>query len=192
MKKILIIDAHPDNKSFCSSLAEAYFKASLSAGFETKSLQVRDLHFELNLKKGYNKVQELEPDLKKSQELIKWCDHMVLVYPMWWGTVPALLKGFFDRALLPGFAFKYHEKDPFWDKLLVGRSARMIVTSDAPYLYNLLVNFSAPYNVVKKSILRFCGFSPVKLTAIGGVKNMSPAQLSKKINKVENLGRAGV
>jgi putative NADPH-quinone reductase len=110
---------------------------------------------------------------------------------MWWGMVPAQIKGFIDRTFLPGFAFRYHEKDPFWDRLLAGRSARMIVTSDAPALYNRLAYGNAPYEVVRKLFLRFCGFKPVHLTPVGGVKGMSPAQRERVLKRVRRLGATG-
>ncbi|MCB0414169.1 MAG: NAD(P)H-dependent oxidoreductase [Bdellovibrionales bacterium] len=190
-KKILIIDAHPDKSSLCCSLADSYLEKSSAAGFDVQKLSLRDLEFDLNLKHGYRIIQELEPDLIKSQKLIKWCEHLVIIYPMWWGMVPALLKGFLDRCWLPGFAFKYHENDPFWDRLLSGRSARIIVTSDAPYFYNLFAYLNAPYRIMKKTILGFCGFKPVKLTAIGNVKNMKEDKIKKVINEIGHLGLLG-
>lgn len=192
MKKILIIDANPSEKSLCRVFSDTYYESAKNAGFDVKKLSLRDLNFELNLKNGYHQIQELEPDLEKSQALIKWCEHLVLIYPMWWGSMPALLKGFLDRCWLPGFAFKYHEKDPFWDKLLIGRSARMIVTSDAPYIYNLFAYFNAPYSVTRKTILQFCGFNPVKLTAIGRVKSLTDIEIKKSIQKVATLGVKGI
>jgi NAD(P)H dehydrogenase (quinone) len=105
--------------------------------------------------------------------------------------MPALLKGFLDRCWLPGFAFKYHTHDSFWDRLLIGRSARIIVTSDAPTLYNLIVNFNAPVRVMKNMVLGFCGFRPVKTTAIGSVKNLTENRRLKIIEGITALGRQG-
>jgi putative NADPH-quinone reductase len=143
------------------------------------------------LRGGYSEIQPLELDLKTSQEKITWCDHLVIVYPIWWGMMPALLKGFLDRCWLPGFAFKYHKNDPMWDKLLKGRSARMIITSDAPYLFNLLIYWNAPYKVMKNMVLKFSGFSPVKITAIGRVKNLANQERKKWVQKVKLLGSTG-
>ncbi len=133
--RILIVQGHPDTESFCSSLARSYQEGAQSAGHECRLLNVGELQFDSNLAHGYRQIQPLEPDLIKAQEWVKWCEHLVVIYPMWWGQMPALLKGFFDRCFLPGFAFKYHANDPFWDRLLKGRSAHMIVTSDAPVFY---------------------------------------------------------
>lgn len=192
MKKILLIDAHPNNESFCASLADVYWNGAKESNYDIKRLNLRELKFDLNLHKGYQTIQELEPDLVDAQNKIKWCDHLVVVYPIWWGSMPALLKGFLDRCWLPGFAFQYHKNDPFWDKLLKGRSARIIVTSDAPFIYNLLGYMYAPYLVMKKTILKFCGFKPVKLTAIGRVKHLSETQRESFLRKISKLGANGL
>jgi putative NADPH-quinone reductase len=191
MKKILVIDAHPFEKSLCRGLADAYEEGAKSAGAEVRRLNLRELNFDLNLRRGYHATQELEPDLVQSQESIRWCEHLVLVYPMWWGMMPALLKGYLDRCWLPGFAFQYHRNDPMWDRLLEGRSARMVVTSDAPYFFNLLIYFNAPYRVVRKMILRFCGFKPVRVTAIGRVKSLRESERASWLEKLRRLGLKG-
>ena len=135
MKKILIINGHPDKESFCFSLAKRYKAGALSSGADCKLVNLIDLVFNPILTHGYRLVSELEPDLIKIQQEIKEADHLVFVYPTWWGTYPALLKGFIDRIFLPEFAFKYHKDSPFWDKLLKGKTARLIVTMDAPKWY---------------------------------------------------------
>ena len=104
--------------------------------------------------------------------------------------MPALVKGLLDRCWLPGFAFKYHKNNPFFDRLFAGRSARMIVTSDAPTLYNFLMYFNAPVLVMKKAVLGFCGLKPVRVTTIGNIKNRSKINLEKILEKMKKLGSA--
>jgi putative NADPH-quinone reductase len=110
---------------------------------------------------------------------------------VWWGSTPALLKGFFDRVLLPGFAFKYRDKGVLWDKLLSGKSGRIIYTTDTPvWFYNLF--YSAPsVNMIKKRVLGFCGISPVKVTGIGPIRLSSPEFRKKWLEKVTALGHKG-
>ena len=84
---------------------------------------------------GYAQIQPLEPDLLDAQASITWAQHLVWVYPIWWGGLPALLKGFLDRIFLPGFAFKYRPNSALWDRLLTGRSAELLVTMDSPPWY---------------------------------------------------------
>jgi NAD(P)H dehydrogenase (quinone) len=116
-KKILILNGHPDKESYNYALAEAYFKGAKASGADVQIIHIRDLHFNLNLQYGYRKRTDLEPDLLMTQEKLKWAEHLVLVYPVWWGSVPAIMKGFLDRTLLPGFAFQKRENSVWWDTL---------------------------------------------------------------------------
>ncbi|MBX7174794.1 MAG: NAD(P)H-dependent oxidoreductase [Pyrinomonadaceae bacterium] len=188
MKKILIILGHPNKESFGGSLANSYKEGALKSGAEVKELILADLKFDPILHLGYKKIQELEPDLVHAQKLITWADHLVFVYPLWWAMMPALLKGFIDRTFLPGFAFKYRENSPFWDKYLTGKSARMIVTMDAPTWYNYWINGNAGPKAMKKATLEFSGIKPVKVTTIGQVKTLKAEQIKNWLAKVEKIG----
>lgn len=188
MKKILIILGHPNKESFGGSLANSYKEGALKSGAEVKELILADLEFDPILHRGYKEIQALEPDLVHAQELITWAEHLVFVYPLWWATMPALLKGFLDRAFLPGFAFKYRKDSPFWDKYLTGKSARMIVTMDAPTWYNYWINGNAGPKAMKKATLEFSGIKPVKVTTIGSVKEMKTEQIKTWLAKVEKIG----
>lgn len=189
MKKILIIDGHPDAESFCASLAATYLRGAALSGAEVRQLVVRDLQFEPNLRYGYRQRTELEPDLLKAQELITWAEHLVLIFPVWWGGPPALLKGFFDRTLLPGFAFRYRENSVWWDKLLAGRTGHIISTLDQPWWYYWLVNGRPTHYSVKKMTLEFCGIKPVKSTLFGPLRNSTDQQRKGWLEKVESLGK---
>lgn len=189
-KKVLIILGHPNKETFCGSLAESYKKGALKSGAEVKEISISDLEFDPVLHRGYKEIQELEPDLVEAQELIKWAEHLVFVYPTWWATMPALLKGFIDRVFLPGFAFKYRENSAFWDKYLTGKSARIIVTMDAPTWYNFLAYGNAGQKAMKRGTLQFCGINPVKVTTIGSVKGMKKEQLTNWLTKTEKLGES--
>ena len=101
--KILLINGHPDKESFNWALASAYKKGALKSGAEIKEIRISELSFNVNLQFGYRKRTELEPDLLAAWEDIQWADHLVWVYPVWWGSVPAIMKGFIDRLFLPGF-----------------------------------------------------------------------------------------
>ncbi len=186
-KNIVIINGHPDKNSFCTSLAEQYKKgADLSA--DCKLINLIDLNFSPVLEYGYRTRTELEPDLQNMRDLISKANHLVFIYPNWWGTYPALLKGFIDRVFLPGFAFEYQKNSPFPKKLLTGKTARLIVTTDTPYWYYSLIYKKPGHNSMKKSILGFCGIKPVRISTIGPVKNSSKAQRIKWLHKVEKLG----
>ena len=191
MKKILIINGHPDKESLCHALTDAYLKGAQSnSQIEVRRIDLIDLKFDPILRYGYRVPYELEPDLKQAQQDILWADHLVWVYPLWWGTFPALLKGFLDRVFLPGFAFKYHKNDPFWDKLLKGRTARVIVTMDTPGLFYRIMYSSAGHKIMNRQVLGFSGVK-VKFTTFSPIRNSKPEQHQKWLAKVEQLGKAG-
>ena len=190
MKKILIINGHPDKESLCFDLALSYKKGADLAGADCKLVNLIDLEFNPILTYGYRKISELEPDLVKMQQEILATDHLVLVYPNWWSTVPALLKGFIDRVFVSGFAFKYRKNSPFWDKLLKGKTARLIVTMDTPKWYYWLINKNAGHNAMKIGVLEFCGIKPVKITAFAPIKSSDETKRKKWLNDVEALGQA--
>lgn len=189
MKKILIINGHPNKESFCNAIAKSYQQGSSASGNEVELLHVRDLDFNLSLGNGYSRDTELEPDVLIAQHKIKWANHIVVIHPVWWGSVPALLKGFFDRVLLPGFAFKYKENSPLWNKLLIGKTGHIIYTTDTPiWLYRVLF-LSPSVNQVKKRTLQFCGISPVKVTAIGPVRKSSQEFREQWLTKIEEMAK---
>lgn len=188
-KKILIINGHPDKESFNFALANAYKTGALAAGHEVQEIIVRDLVFNPNLQFGYRKRTDLEPDLLDVREKITWANHMIIIYPVWWGSVPAMLKGFLDRVLLPGFAFKKRENSVWWDKFLTNKSARIICTMDQPSWYYRLVYARPSTNAMKKATLEFCGIKPVRVTSIGPIRLSKDSYRSNWLKKVEVLGK---
>ena len=186
--RTLIILGHPDKKSLCAGLADNYEKGARETGGDVARININDLSFNPNLKNGYRVIQPLEADLVEAQRLIKWANHIVIVFPVWWGSVPALLKGFLDRILLPGFAFKYRENSPAWDKLLSGKKARLIVTSDAPVWWLYLTYFHPAVNMMKKAVLEFCGISPVTVMSFGSIKNASEKKREAMLYKAFRAG----
>lgn len=189
MKKILVVLGHPVADTFSSTVLEAYTQAAIAAGAEVKVMKLREMSFEIDFKAGYRGEQTLEPDLVMAQEAITWCDHFVMIYPNWWSTFPALLKGFIDRSFLPGFAFKYRKGSLLWDKLLTGRSARIIVTMDTPKWYYRLYLRRPGHNAMKRGILGFCGFKPIRITTLGPIKTSTPLQRERWLKKIAALGR---
>lgn len=187
-ERIAIINGHPDQESLCAALALAYKKGAIKNGAEVRSINIRELNFDLNLQYGYRQRSELEPDLVAAQETIRWADHLVFVYPIWWATVPALLKGFLDRILLPGFAYRSRPNSLLFDKLLTGKSARLIVTMDAPAWAHLLLYRRAGHRVMKMGTLQFCGVNPVSITEICKVKESTPQQRERWLAQVEKMG----
>ncbi|MGR3856689.1 NAD(P)H-dependent oxidoreductase [Chryseobacterium indologenes] len=189
MKKIAIINGHPNKDSFNFGLAEAYRLGASETGAEVREIVIRDLNFNPNLQFGYQKRMELEPDLLKAWEIIQWADHLVWVHPVWWGGFPALMKGFIDRLFLPGMAYKYRENSVWWDKLLKGKTAHIITTLDQPGWYYRLFFGRPSVNQLRKSILEYCGVKPVKVTYVGIIRNSKDEQRTQWLRKVKKLGK---
>lgn len=190
--KLLIIDGHPNENSFCRALADKYNLGAIEAGHEVTLFSLREKSFDPVLRFGYKGSQELEPDLQQAQSLIKECQHLVMITPVWWGGPPALLKGFMDRTFLPGFAFKYRHKSVLWDKFLTGRSGRLIVTSDAPSWWMRFKLGDSTVRMIKDATLGFVGIKPVKVTRIGNVKWLSETQRDHWLTHVYGLGKGNL
>ncbi len=171
MKKILVINGHPRAESLCGSLAQAYAEEAKQAGADVTLLDLHRLQFDMSLHVGYKSEQALEGDLVHAQQLIRASDHLVFVFPSWWASLPALLKGFLDRVFLPGFSFKYRKDSPFPERLLKGKTGRVIITMDAPGWYYKWFNRAPGLHIVKKGTLEFCGVKPVKYNLLGMVRN---------------------
>jgi len=190
-KKIFILLGHTDNESLNAYLAKHYERGAEDAGHDVRRMNLGDMDFDPVLHRGYKEIQELEPDLKKFQENLKWCDHFVLFYPVWHGGPPAKLKGIFDRAFLPGFAFKWRKyKFLGWRKLLTTRSARVVVTTGSlPIVARVM--FGDYTNEIRKNLLGFSGFKPVKLCALGLAENIGEEKAKKWSKKIRRMGRRG-
>ncbi|MCF1422249.1 NAD(P)H-dependent oxidoreductase [Mangrovimonas futianensis] len=188
MKQVLIINGHPDKESFNYALSEAYKKGVNTSNAMVTQINISELEFNPNLKFGYRKRMDLEPDLVAAIDKIKKADHMVWLFPMWWYGYPAIMKGFIDRTFLPGIAYQPIEGKPLPEKLLKGKSARLIITADTPKWYDFLIMKRPAINQFKKGTLQFCGIKPVKVTYIATMKNSSSDFREKWLRKISVLG----
>lgn len=187
-KKVFILLGHPDKDSFNCTLADEYQRGAEEARHEVRRVNISDMEFDPILHHGYRLIQELEPDLKAFQENMRWCEHFIVFYPSWWSTMPALLKGLFDRVWLSGFAYNF-TSDFSWKKLLKGRSATIVVTSDSiPFAQTII--FGDTINELKRGILWFAGFGPIYVRRFGFLKHFGGTLRRERIKrKVYNLGR---
>lgn len=195
-KKIVILLGHPDTsgETLSHNLAIIYEAAAKKAGHEVKFFTLADMQFDPILHKGYRSIQDLEPDLKTFQEALKWCDHFVLIYPNWWSTMPALLKGLFDRMWLPGFAFGYYKGGMMghlnlWKRYMKHKTARVFVLSATHPL--LIWLFIGDYtNEIKKGVLWFVGFR-VNVDRFGPSEKVPEWLKNRWRHRVARLGRLG-
>lgn len=190
-KKIFIFLGHDMKDSFSGFLANEYEKAAVGAGHEVRRMNMGEMQFDPVLHKAYREIQQLEPDLLTVQENIRWCDHFVVVHPVWWSGMPARMKGMFDRMWLPGFAFKFSKNGVFWKKLLKGKSAHIMIMMDT-YPIVLRLAFGDYTNELRRAILGFSGFSPIRTLKIGHTKFMTPARAARFAKKVARYGRRGI
>ncbi|HEX5077903.1 MAG TPA: NAD(P)H-dependent oxidoreductase [Geminicoccaceae bacterium] len=186
--KVLIIVGHPRKASFCGALARAYRKGAARAGVELRELWLADLRFDRDVRSFHPAAQPVEKDLRHARRLIAWADHLVFVYPTWWGTMPGLLKAFLDRVLAPGFAFE--ELPDGWRPLLRGRSADLVTTMDTPgWVYRWI--YGAPgHNAMKHASLGFCGIATSRVLRFGPIKGSAPAQRQAWLEMAERRGHA--
>jgi putative NADPH-quinone reductase len=186
---ILIINGHPNRQSLNFGLAEAYKKGASRTNANIQEIVIADLAFNPNLAFGYQQRTELEPDLLEAWKKIQWANHLVWIHPVWWGGLPAIMKGFIDRLFLPGMVFQSRENSVWWDKLLTGKTARIITTLDQPSWYYWLMYGRPSVNQLKKATLEYCGVKPVKVSYFGIVKTANELQRQKWLDEVSELGR---
>lgn len=188
---ILLILGHPSENSFCNALLDAYRKGVESKGANCKTIYISKLDFNVNLSDGYRTGKSMQPekDLVASQELIAWADHVVIAFPNWWGFMPAITKGFIDRIFLPDFAFKHHSGKIFPEKLLKGKSVRLLVTMDTPKWWFYLIHRASLYLILKKVVFGYVGFKPIDFSTFGFMRKSTESLRNEWLQKVEQLGR---
>ena len=185
MTRILVIDGHPNPDSLTAALAREY---TAGAGDEAVLLSLRDLAIDPHLHRGYTSDQPVEPDLVRARELIEWSEHLTVLTPVWWGSVPALLKGFLDRTLVIGWAFRYQDNGRP-EGLLAGRTGRVMVTADSPRWYLPLVG-DTTVKRLKGRTMEFCAVSPVRVTRFSSVREASEERRESWLEDARRLGNA--
>lgn len=185
----LVLLAHPGGTAtLCGGLAEAYVGGAREAGAEVRCKDLSGFDFDPNVRLGSPKRQNLEDDLDEVKAAIEWADHLVFIYPTWWGTYPALLKGMLDRILLEGWAFEETTGGTGFEGLLGGRTAELITTMDTPGLVYRFAMGAPGRNAMARSTLGFCGIDVVRHTRFGVVKDSDAAERSRWVETSRELG----
>jgi putative NADPH-quinone reductase len=188
-RRIALIQGHPDTTSghYCRALADAYAAGADEGGHEIRCIDVATLDFPL-LHSKYEFEQDGPPEaIRSAQESIKWADHIVIIYPLWLGLMPARLKAFLEQVFRPGFAF--HIGANAMQRLLKGRSARIVVTMGMPALVYRWYFGAHGLKALRRSVLGFCGFGPIRDTLIGTVESTHLDARLRWLKKLRALGR---
>lgn len=191
-RRILVIVGHPDGnpKRLCRALADSYAEGAEAAGHQVRRIDLADLDFPLLRTTDEFQNGHIPPALKDAAEKIAEAEHIVLVFPLWLGTMPALLKGFLEQVMRPGVAFAYPEggKVGFARTLLKGRSARVVVTMGMPAFFYRFWYLAHGIAGMRRNILNFVGISPVRETLFGMVEGAGDAKRRQWIEAMRTLG----
>lgn len=171
-QRILVIQGHPDRSQphFAHALAKTYADAASQAGHSVRELNVAELELPLLRSAESFYHGPLLPTVQRAQQDIEWATHLVVIYPLWLGSMPALLKGFFEQVFRPGFAFDMTSGERRWKKRLKGRSCRIVVTMGMPALVYRWVFGAHSLKSLERNILGFCGIGPIRESVIGMVE----------------------
>ncbi|WP_136419610.1 MULTISPECIES: NAD(P)H-dependent oxidoreductase [Oxalobacteraceae] len=190
-KRILLLQGHPDagKRHFCHALEEAYADGARWSGHELQRIHVAALDFPLLRSQEEWEHGKLPAGLTEAQAAVKWCEHMVLFFPLWLGDMPALLKAFLEQVARPGFAFAGEGKNPLAHKGLTGRSARVVVTMGMPAAVYRWYFRAHSVKSLERNILGFVGIAPIRETLIGMTGDLHPEAAAKWLNRLQKLGR---
>jgi len=191
MKRIFILNGHPAERSLSRTLVEAYADAARQAGHEVRLTHLHELHFDTDYGRGnFDDPKPLEPALEQLLQDLSWSEHFMMSTPMWWGGLPAKLKGLFDRTLLPGRAFDTRSKTLIGlpRPMLTGRTARVVVTSDTPGWFMRLAYKNALIWQLRRQILEFVGLKPARLTHLGPASEPKAGEVQRWVAQVRRLG----
>ncbi|MCJ8312163.1 MAG: NAD(P)H-dependent oxidoreductase [Saccharospirillaceae bacterium] len=184
-KNILILNGNPKQTSFCKLITEhTYLQLNDFSIHNVKTLHLYDMSFNPDLTVGFQSKLELEPDLIAFQQLLTWSDHIIIITPIWWGTIPAKFKGLIDRTFLPGFAFKYNQGKTVVEKLLTGKTASLLLTLDTPSWYFKLFQKAPGISQLKITILAFCGIKTKQIKLFSAVMKSDNSQRNKWLKQV--------
>lgn len=189
-KKILVLLGNPDHETFSGTIADRYQAGAEAGGHDVKRVNLGELNFDPILHKGYKVIQSLEPDLLALQDDFRWADHIVIIYPNWWCTMPALLKGLFDRFWIPGFAFNFNKETKRLDQHLTGKTGRVIIVAGTHSPFKTWWKFGDFTNEIQYGILEFAGIK-TKVSAYGPCEKVGDPCREKWLKEIEKLGAKG-
>lgn len=190
-RRILVIVGHPDPepKRLCRALARAYIEGAQSIGHQTRLFDIADSNFQMLRTAEEFGHRGVPSELNEVAQDLQWAEHILIIFPLWLGTMPAMLKALLEQLMRPGVAFAYPEKGQVLTrKLLKGRSARIVVTMGMPAAIYRIWYRKHGIAGLRRSILNFVGISPVREMLLGNVEGKSDAARLKWIEQMRQLG----
>jgi putative NADPH-quinone reductase len=216
MRRAILLFGHADDGTFNDRLARSYADGFRAEGGELERIDLAALRFDPILRHGYRVPQPLEPDLLDARARIEAADHLVWVFPTYWASPPAVVRGFVDRVFLPGWAFAFPPRRraprspesgatstrsartgalsaPWPDSslpkgLLAGRSARVITTMDTPSWWYTAIDHRCLHRSFGTATLSFCGLAPLRFTTVHGVRELAEPERARTLRDVARLG----
>ncbi|MGB3245068.1 MAG: NAD(P)H-dependent oxidoreductase [Sulfitobacter sp.] len=190
MTDILILQGHPDpSKShLCHAIADSYRTAAEQNGHRVHVIAVADQDIPYVRSKADWESTDLPPVAVEGQAAVRAAEHIVLIYPLWMGDVPAMLKAWIEQVLREGFAFDVHRTS--WKAALKGKSARVIVTMGMPSLAYRWFFFAHSLRSLDRNVLKFCGIRPVRWSIFGNAEDPTGKAQKRFLEKAAKLGKA--
>lgn len=197
---ILVINGHPDKKSFSAAIFNKVIDNLDNEKHEIETLNLAEMKFDPVLRFGYRERMEEDAEITRSQELIQWADHLIFIYPIWWGSMPSLMKGWIDRVFTPGITYRSNPRGSFlvnfitgrqFEQLAKGKTATIITTSQGPGIwFKVFSGFislspnSYGIAVLKNAVLKICGIKTNKILSLGLVgREENTLEMRKKFLK---------
>lgn len=189
-RKIVVIQGHPDPAGghYGHALADAYARGAAATGHRVRRVEVAQLDFPMLRRATDWQSAVAPPALREAQAAIAWADHVVIFFPLWLGTMPALLKAFLEQVLRPGFALIY-QGHRFPQKGLSGKSAHVIVTMGMPAFWYRWFFRAHGVRGLERNVLNFCGLKPIHETLIGLVEAKDGRARERWLERMEKAGR---
>jgi putative NADPH-quinone reductase len=191
MKKIMVVVGHPLRATFCKAIGQAYLEGAKGSGHQVDLFELAEMTFDPILRWGYRREQPLEPDLRRAYDALAACDHLVVIFPLWCGDMPALLKGFIERILQPDLIARENTENEMNWSIFRNKSARVIMTMGMPTLVYRYWFGAYALKLLTRNILKFIGIKPVRHTLFGMLGTSRPETREKWLNQVLMLGREG-
>jgi NAD(P)H dehydrogenase (quinone) len=188
MAKIVIVVGNPLRDSYSEALGQAYRRGAESGGHQAQLFALADMNFDAILREGYRRLQPLEPDLAAARDAFVACDHVVLVFPLWCGDMPAILKGFIERVLQPDLLKIQASGGKANWKVFKGKSARVIMTMGMPGWFYRWYFGAHALKLLKRNILHFTGVRPVRSTIHGMIESVSDDTRKEWLREAEACG----